>query len=149
MIADRRRRPNPREPLPVTVGVLMALAALAFGAVSTVHFGVDIQLGFMTISDSFPGAAPPETVIAAVLAFGAVAVLTRHERSRGIALGTASFALLGTCYGLTITLNSTRTGDVAYHLTMLAALLIILGLQLVPARWSVAAPGPKVRRGGW
>ncbi|MCO5999983.1 hypothetical protein [Actinoallomurus rhizosphaericola] len=47
-------------------------------------------------------------------------------------MGATSFALLGTGYGLTITLNSTRTGDVAYHLGILATLPIILGLLLVP-----------------
>ncbi|GLY89199.1 hypothetical protein [Actinoallomurus iriomotensis] len=65
------------------------------------------------------------------MAIGATAVLTRRSRSRAIALGTTSFALLGTVYGLTITLNSTRTGDVAYHLGMLATLLVVLGLLLV------------------
>ncbi len=119
---------------PVAAGVLMALAAAAFAIASIVHFGVDIPVGFATISDSFPGAAPPEAVIAAVVAIGATAVLTRPTKSRGIALGTTSFALLGTVYGLNITLNSTRTGDVAYHLSILTTLVIILGLLLVPGR---------------
>jgi MFS family permease len=123
-----RRRP------PVAAGVLMALAAAAFAIMSIVHFGVGIPVGFTTINDSFPGAAPPEAVIAAVEAIGATAVLTRRTKNRGIALGTTSFALLGTVLGLTITLNSTRTGDVAYHVSILAALLIILGLLLVPGR---------------
>jgi hypothetical protein len=126
-----RRRP------PVTAAVLMTLAAAAFAIVSIVHFGVDIPVGFTTVSDSFPGAAPAEAVIAAVVAIGATAVLTRRRRGRGIALGTTSFALLGTVYGLTITVNSTRRGDVAYHLSILATLLIILGLLLVPGRSEV------------
>jgi hypothetical protein len=121
-----------RRPPPVAAGVLMALAAAAFAIVSIVHFGVDIPVGFATISDSFPGAAPPEAVIAAVMAIGASAVFARRTTSRAIGLGTALFALLGTAYGLTITLDSTRTGDVAYHLGILATLLIILGLLLVP-----------------
>jgi hypothetical protein len=102
--------------------------------VSVIHFGVYVPVGFATISDSFPGAAPPEAVIAAVVAIGAAAVLTRRTKSRGIALGTTSFALLGTVYGLSVTLNSTRTGDVAYHLGILATLLVIFGLLLVPGR---------------
>jgi hypothetical protein len=126
-----RRRP------PAAAGVLMALAAAAFAVVSIVHFGVDIPVGFTTISDSFSGAAPPEAVIAAVMAIGATAVLTRRTKSRSIALGTTAFALLSTVYGLSITLNSTRTGDVAYHLSILATLLIILGLLLVPGRADV------------
>jgi hypothetical protein len=130
----------------------MTLAAAAFAVVSVIHFGVDVPVGFATISDSFPGAAPPEAVIAAVVAIGAAAVLTRRTKSRGIALGTTSFALLGTVYGLSITLNSTRTGDVAYHLGILATLLVIFGLLLVPGRPDADRPGASgvrfVRRSG-
>ena len=110
----------------------MALAAAAFAIVSVIHFGVDIPVGFTTISDSFPGAAPPEAVIAAVLSIGATSVLTQRTKSRGTGLATTSFALLGTGYGLTITLNSTRSADVTYHLSILATLLLILGLLLLP-----------------
>lgn len=123
-----RRRP------PVAAGVLMALTAGAFAIASIVHFGVDIPVGFTAISDSFPGAAPPEAVIAAIVAIGATAVLTRRTQSRKIALGATAFACVGTVYGLTITLNSARTGDVAYHLGILATLLIILGLLLAPGK---------------
>ena len=135
MTADRPSRVDywRRKP-PMVAGVLMALAAAAFAIVSIIHFGAGIPVGFTTISDPFPGAAPPEAVIAAVVAIGAAAVLTRRTRSRRIALGTTSFAILGTVFGLTITLNSTRTGDVAYHLSILATLLIVLGLLLVPGR---------------
>ncbi|MFC0555694.1 hypothetical protein ACFFHJ_32820 [Planotetraspora thailandica] len=101
---------------------------------SVIHFGVDIPVGFTTISDPFAGAAPPEAVISGVMAVGATAVFTRRTTTRRVALGTTLFALLGTAYGLTITLDSTRTGDLAYHLGILATLLAILGLLLVPAR---------------
>ena len=145
MTAERPSRVDywQRRP-PVAAGVLMALAAAAFAMVSIVHFGADIPVGFTTISDSFSGAAPPEAVIAAVVAIGATAVLTRRTKSRRIALGTTSFAILGTVYGLSITLNSTRTGDVAYHLGILATLLIILGLLLVPGR-SAVQPARDIR----
>jgi hypothetical protein len=138
MTTDRPSRVNywRRRP-PAAAGVLMAFAATAFAIVSIIHFGLDIPVGFTTISDSFPGAAPPEAVIAAVVVIGATAVLTRRTKSRAIALGTTSFALLGTVYGLRITLNSTRTGDVAYHLSILATLLVILVLLLVPGRTDV------------
>jgi hypothetical protein len=139
MTADRPRRMDYRRRPPVAAGVLMAFAAAAFAIVSVVHFGVGIPVGFGIISDSFPGAAPPEAVIATVVAIGAAAVLTRRTKSRAIALGTTSFALLGTVYGLNITLNSTRTGDVAYHLSILATLLMVLGLLLVPGRGSANA----------
>jgi hypothetical protein len=131
-----QRRPS------TAAGVVMALAAAAFAVVSIIHFGVDIPVGFATISDSFSGAAPPEAVIAAVLAIGAATVLTRRPRSRAIGLATTAFGLLGTIYGLKITLNSTRTGDVAYHLTILTTLLITLVLVLVPGRPNTQSAHP-------
>lgn len=130
MTAGRPGRVDHRRPR-TAAGVLMALAAAAFAVASIVHFGVAVPVGFTTITDSFPGAAPPEAVIAAVVAIGAAAVLTRRAKSRGIGLGTTSFALLGTAYGLSITLNGTRTGDVAYHIGILTILLVILGLLLM------------------
>ena len=121
-------------PPSVSAGALMVLAATAFAAASIIHFGVAIPVGFATLSDPFAGAAVPEAVIALVVATGAVAVLTRRPAARGIALTATLFALLGTVYGLTVTLGSTRTGDIAYHLGILATLLVILGLVLVPGR---------------
>ncbi len=133
MTAGRPDRAGHRPPRPhVATGMLMALAAAAFAVASIVHFGVDVPLGVATLSDSFPGAAAPEAVIAAVLAIGATAVLTGRAKSRGIALGATSFALLATGYGLTITLSGGRTGDVAYHLGIVTVLFVILGLLLVP-----------------
>jgi hypothetical protein len=126
-----------RRPPAVAAGLLMALAAAAFAIASAVHFGVEIPLGFITISDPFAGAAPPEAVIAALVALGATTVLARRTNSRRIALGTAAFAVLATAYGLSITLNSSRTGDIAYHLGILATLLVIVGLLLVPGRTNV------------
>ena len=87
----------------------MALTAAAFAVASIVHSGVDIPVGFTTISDSFPGAAPPEAVIAAVMTSGAAAVLNRRTTRWVIALGTTVFALLGTAYGLTVTLDGPGT----------------------------------------
>jgi hypothetical protein len=48
------------------------------------------------------------------------------------------FALLGTAYGLTVTLGSARTGDIAYHVGILVVLAVILGLLLVPRRKRVS-----------
>jgi hypothetical protein len=72
----------------------MALAAAAFAVVSIVHFGVDIPVGFTTISDSFPGAASPEAVIAAAMALGAAAAIgPRTEQSRSGRHRSRSWAL--------------------------------------------------------
>lgn len=74
-----------RRRTPVVAGVLMAFAAAAFATVSIIHFEVDIPIGFTTVSDSFPGAAPPEARIAAVVAVGATAVLTHRAKRRATA----------------------------------------------------------------
>jgi hypothetical protein len=112
----------------------MAFAAATFAMASVSHFGAAIPVGFATISDSFPGAAPPEAVIAVVVAIGAATVLTRGAAARTVALAATLFALLGTGVGLTYTLGGNRTADIAYHLSIFAALLVILGLLAVGGR---------------
>ena len=116
------------------LGVLIAGAAVSFAVASVIHAGVAIPLGVTRVSDPFPGAVVPEAVIAVAVAGGALAVLTRRPAARGIAVTTTLFALLGTTLGLTITLESARTGDVAYHVGILVVLAVILGLLLLPGR---------------
>ena len=98
---------------------------------SIIHAGTAIPLGITTVSDPFPGAAIPEAVIALVVAAGAVAVFTQRPAARGIAVVATLSALLGTLYGLTVTLGSARTGDIAYHVGILVVLAVTLGLLLM------------------
>lgn len=63
-------------------GLLMALTAAAFAIVSVIHFGVHVPVGFTTVSDPFPGAAPPEAVIAVVLAATALRSAEAAGRDR-------------------------------------------------------------------
>ncbi len=107
---------------------------MSFAMASIIHAGVAIPLGVTTLRDPFPGAVVPEAVIAVVVAAGAVAVLTRRPAAWGIALLATLFGLLGTAYGLTVTLGSARTGDVAYHVGILVVLAVTLGLLLMPGR---------------
>ena len=115
------------------VAALLSVAALTLALASVVHFGVVIPLGVTTVHDAFMGAAIPEAVIAVVLGAGALSVLTHRRASWPLALGTALFALLGVLYGLTVTVGGSRTGDVAYHLTLLGILVVTVGLLLTPA----------------
>ncbi len=94
------------------------------------HFGVSVSLGPATVSDPFRGAAIPEAVIAAVVAVGAVSVLTRRATAWWVALGTTLFAVLGTAYGLTVTVPRGEPGDIAYHLSLLTLLVATVGLLL-------------------
>ena len=92
-----------------------------------------IPLGVTTVRDPFRGAAIPEAVIAVFVGLGALGVLARWTASWPLALGTALFALLGVVYGLTVTVGGPRTGDVAYHFTLLGILVVTVGLLLTPA----------------
>jgi len=116
----------------MALGVLIAVAAVSFAMASVIHAGTVIPLGVTTVSDPFPGAVIPEAVIAVVVAAGAVAVFTRRPAARGAAVMATLFALLGTAYGLTVTLGSARTGDIAYHVGILVVLAVTLGLLLMP-----------------
>jgi hypothetical protein len=122
-----------RAPVAIAIGGLMAVAAVAFAAASVIHFGTVIALGPITVDDPFPGAAIPEAVIAVVLAIGALSVLTRRPARWGIAVAATVFTLLLTLYGLTVTVGSARTGDIAYHVAVLLLSVGILGLLLLPA----------------
>lgn len=125
--------PPPRPPS-AGVGVLAALTASAFAAASVVHTGVAVPLGVVTVRDPFPGAVVPEAVIAVVVAVGAGTILARSRASRGIALAACAFAVLGTCYGLAVTVPAGRAGDIAYHVGILALLLLVVGTLLLRRR---------------
>lgn len=117
-----------------TIGVLMIVATASFALASIIHFGVSIPLGVTTVHDPFAGAKVPEAIIAAVLAAGTVLFLTRAPAARPVALITTAFAFVGTVLGLHFTLGSGRTGDIAYHLTVLTLLAVILILLAVRRR---------------
>lgn len=123
-----RRRPS------IGVGVVVLLTALAFAAASVVHSGVAIPVGVATIRDPFPGAVVPEAVIAAVVALGAGSILARRRTSRLIALAACAFAILGTAYGLTVTVPRGGVGDIAYHVGILAVLVLVLVTLLLGRR---------------
>lgn len=114
------------------IGLLMLVTAVAFALASLIHFGVTLIAGPVRLDDPFRGAAIPEAVIAAVLVLDAVAALARRSYAWWAALAATLFSLLVTLYGLSVTLGSGRTGDVRYHLAVLASLAVIAGLLLLP-----------------
>jgi hypothetical protein len=106
----RRRTPSRR------IGMAMAAEALTFALASAIHFGT-----------GFTQAAIPELVIAAVLAAGSSAVLTRRAHAWGVAVGTTAFATFGTTVGLAIIASGRQDlPDLIYHATILAALAVTL-----------------------
>lgn len=124
--------------------VLLIVATLSFALASIIHFDVPVPLGVTTVRDPFAGAAVPEAVIAAILATGTVALLTGSSAGRPIALVTTSVALAGTALGLSITLRTGRTGDIAYHIAVFALLTVIIALLAV--RGAAATPTAPGRR---
>ena len=98
------------------IGLLMAAQAVTFALASAVHFGT-----------GFTDAAIPELAIAAVLAAGGSAVLTRRAHAWGVAVGVAAFATFGTMVGLAIIASGRQDlPDLVYHASILTALVITL-----------------------
>jgi hypothetical protein len=120
-------------PMSLAICGLMTLATVSFGLASLVHFGIVLPLALVTLDDPFPGAAIPEAVIALVLGIGTAAVIRGQAKRWWVASVVTVFAILATLYGLSLTLGSSRAGDVTYHVLVLVLLLAILALLLLPA----------------
>jgi hypothetical protein len=94
----------------------MAAEAATFAVASAIHFVA-----------GFTQAAIPELLIAAVLATGGSAVLTRRAHAWGVAVGTTAFATFGTTLGLAIIASGRQDlPDLVYHASILTALVITL-----------------------
>lgn len=111
----------------------MVVAAVTFLIASLVHSGL---MGGLGVHDRFDGATVPELVIGVVLLAGAVPVLARLRRARPFAAVAVGFAVVGTIVGLNFTLPTGRAGDIAYHVAILVALLIIAGWLTLSGRHS-------------
>jgi heme A synthase len=113
------------------IGVMLGMAAVTLGLASYLHRDGDIRLGFTVIrGENFLGASTPEAVIAAVLAVAAAVVFIAPRRARPAALGATAFAILGTAFGMTVTIPRGRTADIVYHSVLLAWLLATGALLL-------------------
>ena len=113
------------------VALLMAVATLTFIVASAVHFGTSIPLGVVTLDDPFRDAAIPEAIIAGVMVVGLIGLLAGVW---WLALVTTLFSAAGTILGLSIVLSSAagRSGDIAYHVSVLAVLVVTIGLLVTP-----------------
>ena len=122
-----------RRPIMVGVVVLLAVEAVAFALVSLIHFHlVAFAIGPIVVDDPFPGAAWPEGIIAAILAAAAAALAARATSGWAMALGASLFATALTAFGLTITVAAGRSGDVVFHVSILAALVVTVALLVAP-----------------
>jgi hypothetical protein len=102
----------------------MVNAALYFLA-ALLHLGVQIPLGFVTLSvpEPIPPATVVETLIGAGLAAAAVAQFAHAGREPQLTWAAYVFALIGTVFGLTVALLRGLQGlDIGIHVVMLAGL---------------------------
>jgi len=104
---------------------LMALAAITLAIASAIHFGA----GVAGIHDPFPGAAIPEAVLSVVMAIGTLGALAPPRAPWWLPLAATLVTLLGTLFGISVTIRGGRAGDIAYHLSLLAVLLLALLLM--------------------
>ncbi len=132
MVASQPRRHARWTPISIAACGLMLVAMVSFAIASIIHSGTVIALGPITIDDPFPGAVIPEAVIAVVLGIGSLSILAHWPARWGMALAAALFAFLLTVYGLTVTAGSARTGDITYHIAVLALSGVLVGLLLLP-----------------
>ena len=104
------------------------IIALTFVGALTLLAASAAHPGLLGPIDPFPGAAPPEALLGLVLAIAAVAAFLSWARAWAFAVVATLLALLGTVYGLTVTVPRGEPGDVVYHVSLLAGLVVAAGL---------------------
>src|SRR5438132_5461229 len=108
--------------------IVMLVGAVTLLGASAIHAGI-----FGPV-DPFAAAALPEAVLGAVLGIAAVVAFLRPT-SRTVALGATAFALLGTVYGLTVTVPRGEAGAIGYHVGLLSLLLVATALLVRSPRY--------------
>ena len=105
----------------------LANALLVAGA-ATLFVASAIHSGVIGSFDVFPAAAVPEAVIGGVLAVGTIVSVV--WRSGVVAIVVTAFAIAGTLFGLGFTVPRGEIGDVAYHVGLLATLIVAAALPV-------------------
>jgi multisubunit Na+/H+ antiporter MnhF subunit len=99
----------------------MALEAMTLAVFSTLHLSGALHIG--SGSRHSYGAGVAEALICVALAGGAFTLArSPGRRGRRVALSALAFAIFGFFVGLSFTLDSGDTVDLAYHLAMLPVL---------------------------
>ncbi len=111
----------------------MAVEAATVGAFAVLHLSGALRIG----SSGRPsyGAGVAEALICITLVAGAWALVrsgSATARGRRAALGALAFAIFGFLVGLSFTVGSGDTIDLAYHLVMLPVLVATAALLTVP-----------------
>jgi peptidoglycan/LPS O-acetylase OafA/YrhL len=112
------------------IAALMVVGAASLAVASALHLsGAD--------GNDATAAGVAEAVICVVLLGGAIAY-RRVPWGRTAALAATGFAILGFCYGLSLTVRGGDVGDVAYHATVLPLLIVTL-ILIIRAKTGLAS----------
>jgi hypothetical protein len=114
--ADQRR---PARPFDRRLAAVLAFEALTLALFATLHLSGVLRIG----ANTSHGAGIAEALICLALLAGAGALARWPATGRRVALAALGFAILGFCVGLSFTIGSGDTIDLAYHLAMLPVLM--------------------------
>jgi hypothetical protein len=122
------------------LAALLALVAATLVLMSSLHLSGVVDEGSKPFDHVHAGVA--EAVIALVLLGGAAALLLATRHARALATASLGFAIVGFVIGLTFTIRGGGAIDIAYHVTILPLLLLMLVLGR-SARARRPAPRPR------
>jgi hypothetical protein len=119
---------------------LMGVEAATLAVMSFLHLSGILAGGSKPFDRTDAGVA--EALICLALTCGAVALLRKTPRARGVAVATIGFAILGFLAGLNFTIQGGDRIGIAYHATLLPLLIFSLVLPLRTSTWASAAAQP-------
>jgi hypothetical protein len=111
----------------------MGAVATSLAVMSGLHLSGALGGGTRPFDPS--GAGIAEAVICLVLGYGTVRFLRQRPGANAVALATTGFAIIGLLIGLGFTLGGGGAIDVAYHLSVLPILLIVLIVLVRKRPW--------------
>ena len=106
------------------IAALMFFVAATLVVVSVAHLSGHVHGRSAPFDPEDAGVA--EAIIAAVLATGAATVLRASARARTVGIATTGCAIVGFLVGLRFTTQGGHAPDIAYHVTVLPVLIVIL-----------------------
>lgn len=118
--AERAGRPGCPDQTLRRVAALTAVIAGSLAVAAALHLSGHVHGRSAPFDAAHAGIA--EALIGAVLASAAVALRRRGVRARRAGLWALGFAVLGFCWGLSMTSQGGHWPDIAYHLSVLPLL---------------------------
>jgi hypothetical protein len=101
----------------------MAVLVASLAVTSSLHLSGAVQGRDKQVFSSL-GAGVAEAVIGVALLWGAVSLARGGPAGRTVALWTTGFAIVGFCYGLSLSASGGTLPDICYHATVLPILVV-------------------------